>query len=48
MKKVARWPGTIRSQEELDSALEDGEKSGRSPYTIRQIVERTISRLKHG
>jgi hypothetical protein len=40
------WPNTVRTREELDSALEAGEKSGESPYTIKEIADRAIARLK--
>jgi hypothetical protein len=43
---VDEWPKTIRTREELDSALEAGEKSGASPYTIKEIAHRAIARLK--
>lgn len=42
------WPNTVRTREELDAALEAGLKSGVSPYTIEEITERAISRLKNG
>jgi hypothetical protein len=32
------WPGTVRSRDELDSALEEGVKSGRSPLTHDEII----------
>ena len=40
------WPNTVRSREELDSALEAGEKSGVSDRTIDEIFEAAIARLK--
>ena len=36
----------VRTRDELDSALEAGEKSGVSPHTIEEVGERTIARLK--
>ena len=41
------WPNTVRTREELDAALEAGLKSGVSPYSIEEITERAISRLKN-
>ena len=42
------WPNTVRTRDELDAALEAGLKSGVSPYTIEEITERAINRLKNG
>lgn len=42
------WPNTVRTRDELDAALEAGLKSGVSPYSIEEITERAISRLKNG
>jgi len=40
------WPNTVHTRDELDSALEAGEKSGVSPYTIDEIVAQTLAELK--
>ena len=42
------WPNTIRSREELDSALEAGLKSGVSSRRIDEVVEDELSKLKDG
>lgn len=44
--KEPDWPNSVTTGDELDSALEAGEKSGVSPYTITEIAERTIARMK--
>jgi len=44
--KLPEWPSTIRTRDELDSALEAGLKSGVSELTGKQIVERALARLK--
>ena len=43
-----QWPNTVRTREDLDTALENGLKSGVSPYTGRQIVDRALKRLENG
>ena len=45
---AGEWPNTVRTREELDSALEAGEKSGVSDRTIEEIFEAAIARLKNG
>ena len=40
------WPNTVRTREELDSALAAGEKSGVSSHSIKEIADRAIARLK--
>ena len=47
-EKHENWPNTVRSRDELDSALEAGLKSGVSKFTGRQIVDRALARLKNG
>jgi len=42
------WPNSVRNREELDSALESGFKSGRSPRTIPEIAERVLRQTKNG
>jgi hypothetical protein len=42
------WPNVINTREELDSALEEGLKSGVSPYNIEQITQKVIARLRNG
>lgn len=42
------WPNTVRTRDELDSALEAGLASGVSPYSAQQIIERAIKRFKDG
>jgi hypothetical protein len=42
------WPNTVRTREELDSALEAGLASGISPYSAEEIVERAIKRFRNG
>lgn len=42
------WPNTIRTREELDSALEAGLASGISQYSAEEIVERAIKRFGNG
>lgn len=42
------WSNTVRTREELDSALEAGLKSGVSELTGKQIVERALARLENG
>ncbi len=44
--KARDWPNTVRTREELDSALEAGLKSGVSDRTIEEVGEHTIARLK--
>ena len=44
--KLPEWPNTVRTRDELDSALEAGEKSGVSKYTIKEIAERTLAKLE--
>lgn len=46
--KSDEWPNTVRTREELDSALEAGEKSGASDRDIDEIFESAIARLKNG
>lgn len=45
-EKHRNWPNTIRNRDELDSALEAGEKSGVSELTIEQVAERKIAQMK--
>jgi len=42
------WPNTIRTRDELDSALEAGEKSGVSERTFDEIIESARNSLKNG
>ncbi len=42
------WPNSVCTFDELDSALEAGEKSGVSDRTTEEIFEGAISRLKNG
>ena len=42
------WPNTIKTQSELDSALEAGEKSGVSKRTFEDVVRQTKSSLGNG
>ena len=48
--REARWdddrPNTVRTRTELDAAIEEGFASGVSPYTIEEIFEQTLERLK--
>lgn len=44
--KLPEWPNPVRTRDELDSALEAGEKSGVSDRTVDEIFESTIARLK--
>ena len=37
------WPNTVRTREELDSALEAGLKSGRSKLTVHEVFESRIN-----
>lgn len=46
--KTAEWPNTIRSRDELDTALEAGSKSGRSKRSIDDIMEDAIKRAEDG
>lgn len=46
--KVQDWPNTVRTHEELDSALEAGLKSGRSNRTVHEIFEEQIAKFKNG
>ncbi len=41
------WPSTVRSRDELDSALEAGEKSGVSERSFDEIVKAAITRAKN-
>ena len=36
------WPDTVRTRSELDAALEEGERSGRSSKTMREIVKEVL------
>ncbi len=47
-EKHGAWPNTIRNRDELDSALEAGEKSGISDRTTEEIFESAIARIKNG
>ena len=47
-EKHREWPNSIRNRDELDSALEAGEKSGVSDRTIEQIFEEEITKFKNG
>lgn len=47
-KNVDDWPNTVRSPDELDSALEEGLKSGASDLTVHQIFEEQIAKFKNG
>ena len=42
------WPNTVRTREDLDTALEKGLASGVSPYTIGEITQQTLAKRKHG
>ena len=46
--KMPEWPNTVRTRDELDSALEAGFKSGVSKLSGKQIVERALARLDNG
>ena len=47
-EKRPEWPNTVRTREELDAALEAGEKSGVSERSIDEIFEAAIARAKNG
>lgn len=47
-KNLDDWPNTVRSPDELDSALEEGLKSGESNLTVHQIFEEQIAKFKNG
>ena len=47
-RDIEEWPNPVRTREELDSALEAGLESGISPYSIEEITERVLDRLKNG
>lgn len=42
------WPNTIRSRDQLDTALEAGLKSGPSKRSIDDIMEKAIARIENG
>jgi hypothetical protein len=46
--KAQDWPNTVRSRDELDSALEEGLESGRSKRTVHDIFEEQIAKFKNG
>ncbi len=46
-RDIEEWPNPVRTREELDSALEAGLESGISPYSIEEITERVLDRLKN-
>jgi hypothetical protein len=41
------WPNGVRTRDELESALEAGEKSGVSKRTIDEIFESGIAKAKN-
>ena len=45
---TAPWPNSIISNHELDSSLEDGERSGVSTKTIDSVFEDVISDIENG
>lgn len=46
--KANEWPNTVKTRDELDSALEAGLKSGVSERSIDEIFEQAKAKLKNG
>ena len=46
--QAEEWPGTVRTRSALDAALEEGERSGRSSKTMRDVVEEVLGPRRGG